>query len=131
MSMQVTNSNSHRNLKAITSITGDAITWGAVGGAIGAGVELASQRKILKNPEMLAKEIVKNSKELLRSDLKPSKKKFFSNALESLQKGKINYKSVAKTALNHGFWGWTVPTLVFNAVFLAGKAGYDKLKQHK
>jgi len=129
MSVQGSSIQQHNNLKALGSITGDALTWGAGMAIAGAGLETISQRKMLKNSDTVAGYTKAIKDELLVSEVKPSRKKLLEHSLECLQKGKINFKQVRKAAASYGLWGF-IPTLVLNAAIFSVEAGYHKIKNH-
>jgi len=128
MSMQVTSpaqSVQPKKTNFANTPIGDAVAWGVGNAAVGAGMTYFSEKNLLKNPAKLKDRMLTINEELMFKDLKPKRKNFLENSLKYLEKGKINYKAVGKSALNFGLWGF-IPTLLIDGAVSAMRSARNK-----
>lgn len=126
------NRNSNFNVFNKNPMT-DAVIWGAVGAAGGAGGDYIIQSRVLTNTEKLNSKIKNLEKDIAEISKQENDKhiekhiKNLQHELDCLKNNKINPKGIRNTAILLGLITF-VPQLIINYTILDGEKVYDKVK---
>lgn len=129
------NRNSNLNVFNKNPLT-DAVIWGAVGAAGGAGGDYIIQSRVLTNTDKLNSKIKALEKDIVEISKQENDKHIAKNIknlqheLDCLKNNRINIKGIRNCALLLGLITF-VPQLIINYAMLGGKKVYDKVKQEK